>query len=274
MSHSMALSPKIVMVNYLNSKPFEYGLKNYKKNAGFDIIATTPAECAALYGDKTSDVALVPVGALHEFSDYKIITDFCIGCDGEVRTVCIFSNKKLENCTRLLLDNHSRTSVLLSKLITEEFLELNLSYYPLNVTDYVMQGGDAILMIGDKVFEYEKKFRYKYDLGSLWKDWTGLPFVFAVWIARENKINDITIEKLNESFHYGIAHLPQIIKKESNDNLDLYYYLSNNIQYMLDEKKRLALNLFLKKSARFNQSLYQSDIKKLLVTEKNCPSDQ
>lgn len=249
----MALSRKIVLVNYLNSKPFEYGLKNHDVNSGFDIITTTPAQCAALYEDYTSDIALVPVGALRQFSDYKIITDFCIGCDGEVRTVCIFSNEKLENCTRLLLDNHSRTSVLLSKLVIEEYLNLNLSYHPLNVTDYVMNEGDAVLMIGDKVFEHENKFRYKYDLGSLWKEWTGLPFVFAVWIARENKINAITVQELNESFQYGIAHLPQIIQKESNEHLDLYYYFSNNIQYMLDENKRSALQLFLEKSARFNQ---------------------
>jgi len=249
----MALSRKIVLVNYLNSKPFEYGLKNHNSNSGFDIITTTPARCATLYEDHTSDIALVPVGALHQFSDYKIITDFCIGCDGEVRTVCIFSNEKLENCTRLLLDNHSRTSVLLSKLIIEEYLNLKLSYHPLNVSEYLVNEGDAVLMIGDKVFEHENKFRYKYDLGNLWKEWTGLPFVFAVWIARENKINDITEQKLNESFQYGIAHLPQIIQKESNDLLDLYYYFSNNIQYMLDENKRSALKLFLEKSVRLNQ---------------------
>ncbi len=249
----MALSKKIVLVNYLNSKPFEYGLKNHNSNSGFDIITTTPARCATLYEDHTSDIALVPVGALHQFSDYKIITDFCIGCDGEVRTVCIFSNEKLENCTRLLLDNHSRTSVLLSKLIIEEYLNLKLSYHPLNVSEYLVNEGDAVLMIGDKVFEHENKFRYKYDLGNLWKEWTGLPFVFAVWIARENKINDITEQKLNEYFQYGIAHLPQIIQKESNDLLDLYYYFSNNIQYMLDENKRSALKLFLEKSVRLNQ---------------------
>ena len=76
--------------------------------------------------------------------------------------------------------------------------------------------------------------------------------MFAVWIAREDKIDEITIQNLNQSFQYGIAHLPDVIKKESNQILDLYYYFSNNIQYMLDEKKRLALDLFLEKSAGLN----------------------
>jgi chorismate dehydratase len=251
----MATSQKIIMVNYLNSKPFEYGLLHHEVQSGFEIIATTPAHCATLFANKSSDIALVPVGALHELTDYKIITDFCIGCDGEVRTVCIFSNQKLEDCNRLLQDTHSRTSVLLSKLITEEFLHLKLSYHPLDIAAYEVQEGDAVLMIGDKVFDYEKKFKYKYDLGSLWKEWTGLPFVFAVWIARVDKIDNITIQNLNQSFEYGIAHLPDVIKKESNQILDLYYYFSNNIQYVLDEKKRLALDLFLEKSAGLNLSI-------------------
>lgn len=240
--------PSIAMVNYLNSKPFVYGLINDIEVPEFEIITATPANCASLYLQNKADIALVPVGALNEMEDYTIISDFCIGCDGEVRTVCIFSNDRLEDCSRLLQDTHSRTSVLLSRLILENYLGYSMTYQSLNIPDYRTQSGEAVLMIGDKVFEYEKSFKYKYDLGKMWKDWTGLPFVFAVWIARVDKISEEIIQKLNHAFEYGVTHLPQVIQQESNSGLDLYYYFSHNIQYVLDNQKKIALDLFLQKT--------------------------
>ena len=79
------------MVNYLNSKPFEFGLTNNDFSNIFDIQVATPAQCAEAYTNGSADIALIPVGALQGLSNYKIISDYCIGCDGEVRTVCIFS---------------------------------------------------------------------------------------------------------------------------------------------------------------------------------------
>lgn len=235
------------MVNYLNSKPFEYGLKNANTADQFIIKTATPSVCASDFISGEADIALIPVGALHDLKDYKIISDYCIGCDGEVRTVCIFSNEKIEDCTRLLLDNHSRTSVLLSRVIMQSFFEISLPFSPLAIDQYTHHKGDAVLMIGDKVFEHEHKFAFKYDLGMIWKEWTGLPFVFAVWVAKKEVHSDIE-KKLNQAFKLGIDHLPEIIKSESGDNLDLYYYFSHNIQYLLDEPKRQALTLFLQKS--------------------------
>ncbi len=246
--------PSIVMVNYLNSKPFEYGLKNYKEEQDWKIITATPATCAQIYKDQEADIALLPVGALHNLHDYEIITDYCIGCNGEVRTVCIFSNEPLEECHLLHLDTHSLTSILLSKLLTTEYLGLDINYRSLSITDYAAAPGEAVLMIGDKVFEYENSFRYKYDLGALWKDWTGLPFVFALWIKRKGIDEKISLQ-MNTAFEYGISHLPDVISLEKNDTTDLYYYFSHHIQYKLDDQKRQALQLFLEKSAKFQLQL-------------------
>ena len=126
---------------------------------------------------------------------------------------------------------------------------MNLPFSPLDVDQYVYQKGDAVLMIGDKVFEQEHNFSFKYDLGSIWKEWTGLPFVFAVWVAKKDIHSDVE-KNLNQAFKLGIEHLPQIIKSESGDNLDLFYYFSHNIQYVLDDAKRKALALFLQKSGQ------------------------
>ncbi len=241
------------MVSYLNSKPFEYGLKHTELTQEMEVITANPALCATLFENHTADIALIPVGALHDFSDYKTITDYCIGCDGDVRTVCIFSNEDIQACKRLYLDNHSRTSYLLSKIIMEEHFGLHPEYCQLDINQFEPNLGDAVLMIGDKVFQYENSFRFKYDLGAIWKKWTGLPFVFAVWIARP-ELDNQTEQNLNMAFRYGIAHLPEIIRVESKANLDLYFYFSHNIQYCMDEEKNKGLNLFMKKSASYINS--------------------
>lgn len=242
--------PRLVMVNYLNSKPFEYGLVHTNLSQQMDITTATPAACAMAFKNDKADIALLPVGALHDLADYRIISDYCIGCDGEVRTVCIFSNEPIENCSRLLLDNHSRTSFLLSKVLMKEYFNHDIAFSPLSVEQYTHCHGDAILMIGDKVFEYEHDFRYKYDLGTIWKEWTGLPFVFAVWVAKST-VNASVEKTLNAAFNTGINHLPEIINTLSSDNLDLYYYFSHNIHYHLDAAKRSGLNHFLSLSARY-----------------------
>ncbi|MFZ1750681.1 MAG: menaquinone biosynthesis protein [Saprospiraceae bacterium] len=247
----MASPPKIVMVSYLNSKPFELGLHQHQATAEYDIILAHPAECATLFRDGEADIALLPSGALHELSGYTIISDYCIGCDGEVRTVCVYSNEKLEHCKRLILDAHSMTSVLLARLILEKYYHIKVEMITANISQHEVRKGDAILMIGDKVFGYESDFLYKYDLGAIWKQWTGLPFVFAVWVAREGILSDRLDSILNEAFQYGLSKLPAIIKSESQDNLDLYYYFSNNIQYHFDDNKKEGLQLFLAKSAEY-----------------------
>lgn len=235
---------KVVMVNYLNSKPFEFGMAEISNNNPYDVIAAHPAECARLFIEGKADIGLIPVGALSDISHYRIISDYCIGCDGEVRTVCIMSQKPLEDCRTLMTDSHSRTSVLLSRILLKNYWKLNMPLLPGDIGHFDMDSPDAILLIGDKVFEHEKKFRYIYDLGTIWKDLTGLPFVFAVWIAH-NYVPKETDSVINDALKKGLDQLDFIIHKESSENLDLYYYFKHNIQYHLDEQKQKALNLFM-----------------------------
>lgn len=237
------------MVNYLNSKPFLYGLEHGGIKQDLDIVTATPSACARMFQSHEVDVALLPVGILAELHHYHLISDFCIGCDGDVRTVCIFSNQEWKHIKTLYLDPDSKTSVLLAKILLEEYLGIQLDYQTLNADALNSQTDEAVLLIGDKVFLHEKKYRYRYDLGSLWKQYTGLPFVFAVWVA-QNHVDDATIQKINHSLSFGIDNLQKVISMESSETLDLYYYFKHNIQYQLDEKKRTSMNLFLEKSKK------------------------
>lgn len=243
---------KIAMVSYLNSKPFEYGLKHCGYSSHFDIIAADPATCAKLFDEKKVDISLIPAGALHDLFDYNIIiSDFCIGCDGEVRTVGLFSNAPLERGTRLIADHHSRTSVLLSLILLNEVFGLDIPVVMMDIHQAEVKENDIVLMIGDKVFQKEHDFLYKADLGTLWKQQTGLPFVFAVWIANKNLPVD-AIRMLNESFSFGMNHIDKIIEQQSSENLDLYYYYKQNISYMMDNDKKAALELYLQKSKSYH----------------------
>lgn len=237
---------KLVMVNYLNSKPFVHGLESPEWAPYFDVATENPAMCAQKFMEGKADIALVPVGALPDLSEYEIVTDFCIGCDGEVRTVALFSNQPAKECTQLVLDNHSRSSVLLSRIILEEYMGIHLPSKAADISAYVPQKGDLMLMIGDKVFLYEDQYRYHIDLGSAWKEWTGLPFVFAVWIAKKG-VADEKIEQLNSALHEGVGQMQEIIARESHESLDLYYYYTHNIKYNLDAPKKEAIALYLAK---------------------------
>ena len=248
----MSKQSNIVMVNYLNSKPFEYGLRQIHSNdLNHHIITATPANCAAIFKDGKADIALIPVGGLSDLKDYRIISDYCIACDGEVRTVCIFANQDLNTCHKIYLDDHSRTSFLLSKIILEQYLHLELEYIKADISTISLAEGEAILMIGDKVFQYEHQFTLKYDLGSIWKKWTNLPFVFAVWIAHDNVSKEME-DKLNAALKYGIDHIDVIINQESSENLDLYYYFNRNIHYLLDDDKKAGLKEFLSRAEKYS----------------------
>jgi chorismate dehydratase len=127
-----------------------------------------------------------------------------------------------------------------------------LEYVSADIATIALTDGEAILMIGDKVFQHEQYYTHKYDLGSIWKKWTNLPFVFAVWIAHDNVSKEME-KSLNNALKYGIDHLDIIINRESNENLDLYYYFSRNIHYHLDDDKKEGLTAFLKKATQYNQ---------------------
>ena len=235
---------KIALVNYLNTEPFLYGLKH--KGTEFNLFRAIPSECRTLFKSGEVDIALVPVVTYFEDGEANIITDYAIGCQDTVRTVVLFSNQPKEKITKIYLDNHSRTSVQLLKVIVENYWNLNVDFEIANVSDIELKEGEGVLMIGDKVFYNEDRFSNVYDLGKEWNNYTGLPFVFAVWLSNK-PLEDEVISRLNDIFKFGIHNIPQIIQEHSdNPNIDLASYYSNNIYYSLDLKGKQAIELFRK----------------------------
>lgn len=251
----MSRRETIAAVSYLNTIPFIYGIEH----AGLlraDLLLSPPADNVTAFASGDADIALIPVGALPHLPEHKIITSFCLGTESVVRTVVITGNQPVEETRRLWLDSHSRTSVLLGRVLCEEHWGIRPEY--LYLDDYsVLENpapGDAFLLIGDKVFATEGRFAHSYDLAVHWNRMTGLPFVFAVWVARPEVARQ-TEEALQRSLEHGVRHIAESIREYGyDDKAYAYGYLTENINFILDRRKREALALFGEKARRFDRN--------------------
>ena len=187
---------------------------------------------------------------LKELEDAQIISDYCIGANGVVDTVCLFSDVPFDEIEGTLLDYQSRTSVELLKILLKEYWRVSPKLIESNENyETQISGKIAGLIIGDRAFHFQDKFKYAYDLSDIWKQMTGLPFVFACWIA--NKELDESFKKeFNNALKFGVENIEGAIKSAA----DIYHhcknpqdYLNNKISYLLDEEKRKGMELFLEK---------------------------
>lgn len=235
---------KVVAVSYLNTVPFIYGIEQAAPSwLRAALTLAVPSACADSLINRQADVALVPVAEIPRIENSKIITDFCISAEGAVDTVVLLSDTPLEEVKTIYLDTHSRTSVKLVKVLAAEKWGIEPVWID-GIPESVEQG-EAIVAIGDKVFSIENNFRYKIDLACEWQALTGLPFVFAAWVARTPQGESIE-EELNRALAYGVEHIAQSIPA-NYDHQKAYHYLTQNIQFRLDEPKRAAMRLFWEK---------------------------
>ena len=240
-------SLSIAAVSYLNTIPFLYGLRHSEElSAGF--LLSPPSGCTEAFDEHRADVALVPVGGLPQIKDpdFDIVTSWCIGADGPVRTVVMVSDVPLKQVKRVWLDSHSHTSVALARILAAKYWKIAPEWVSLD--DYSVlenpREGDAFILIGDKVFDNEGRFKHTFDLAEEWRKHTGLPFVFAVWVARKSVPNE-TIAALENALTLGVERIYEaILDSEYADRPYAYEYLTRNIDCFFDEQKRRGLQQF------------------------------
>lgn len=247
------LSPKIKVsaVKYANTYPFIYGLTE----TGFDrkVILTTdhPADCARKLSEGIVDVGLIPVAALPLIQNYTLISDYCLGAYGKVRTVMLLSNTPFEEIKKVHLDYRSVSSINLVKILARELWKREFVW---NNTrsgfDFLnISHNEAVVLIGDQCFEYEKKFRYGIDLAEAWYNFTGLPFAFACWTANRD-LDKAFLDEFNLALKYGVSNIPAVVDKFGKSGIirgnDLFTYLNENMDFNLNDEKKKAIKLFLK----------------------------
>lgn len=251
---------RLTAVSYLNTKPFIYGLFRSDLAGEIDLSLDIPAVCAQKLLSGEVDVALTPVAVIPELSEAYLVSDYCIGSVGTVKTVCIYAEKPLSEIKSIYLDFHSRTSVALTRMLCEKYWKIQPEFIPATPGYEQKIGGDAAgLVIGDRTIGLEKRFPHVFDLGEAWTDWTGLPFVYAAWVSVKPLPADL-LARFNAALQIGLDHLPELIKiLPTMPGFDVERYFRENISYDLDEAKWLALNRFLGSVAGENgYRLYRS----------------
>ena len=237
---------KVGVVNYLNTKPLLYGLEKSPIIDQIELIGDYPAKLAQLLMDDEIDVGLVPVAVLSKLPEYHIVGDYCIGAEGEIASVALFSDVPMNEIKKVYLDYQSRTSVALLKYLMKEYWGINPEIIEAENEDYrkEIKGTTAGLVIGDRAFEQRKISTFIYDLGSEWRSITGLPFVFAAWVSTKPLPDDF-IQLFNAANGLGLQHIDEIVAANPFELFDLAKYYRFHLSYQLDDRKRKGMSHFL-----------------------------
>jgi len=231
---------KISAVAYTNTKAFIYGIEHSAIPGKIDLSLDIPSDCAAKVIDGTVDLGLIPVAAIPFVPNANIITDYCIGSVGAVNSVFIFSSVPANEIKTLKLDSHSRTSNNLARVLLKFYFKQEVDYTtdPDAITD-------AIVLIGDRTFGKKEDYPFAYDMGEEWMNFTGLPFVYAAWVANKVIPADFVAE-FNAALKMGLAERIELLKTlPVNPLFDVEDYLMHKLDFELTDKKREALSLFL-----------------------------
>ena len=241
---------RLSVVSYLNSKPFTEGLERFFAPDELEIRLLVPAVCAKEFQENRSQIALIPVGSLLDFSEIHILDDYCIGANGFVDSVYLFSQEPIENIDTVFLDWHSRSSNGLTKILLKHFWKREVQF--VSQPDYFQEihGKKAGVIIGDRAIEVRHSYRYAYDLAKVWKEFTGLPFTFALWVFHPTIVNTEMLQTCKDSFAWGMKHRQEIAQKwAAHFGMSpeaAFHYLTQSIDYQFDETKKQAVQQYLK----------------------------
>jgi chorismate dehydratase len=215
-----------------------------------DFVDPVPARCAQLLARAEVDVALVPVIEYQRTPDVSLISDVCVASRKEVHSVILVSqHAELENITSVALDESSRTSATLIKVIFREFLdrEPKWSTHSPNLEEMLSQN-DAALMIGDPAMVLSREKLKVWDVARLWRNYTGLGFVFAMWMVRDDSIDKARSIDFVAARDEGVAHKDDIVAQYHEllklSPESLRHYLDENISFNLDDELRRGLDLY------------------------------
>lgn len=238
---------KVAAVSYLNTRPLLYGFSRHPAGEQVELSVDYPARIAEQLINGEVDLGLVPVAIIPRMKEYHLISDYCIGAEGPVASVCLFSDVPLEEAEQVWLDYQSRSSVALAGLLLKEYWKLSPRLIPASEGyEERIRGKDAGVIIGDRALRQRSRNKYIYDLAGAWIAHTGLPFVFAAWISNKPLPEDF-IRCFSEATGMGTTGpaLQEVIAETSCDFFDLEEYYTRHISYRLDDCKRKGLERFL-----------------------------
>lgn len=251
--------PRIAASSYLNTAPLIWSfIKGSKQHAVELFTDKAPARCAEMLSAGEVDAALVPVIEYQRIPGIAIVPDVCVGSRSAVRSVVMASkHDDLKTVRRVALDNSSRTSAALVKIIFREFLGFEPEWETSSPElDLMLDNNDAALIIGDPAMKIPRdKFRV-FDLATLWHDYTGFGFVFAMWMVSSNYAKHIRAINFKAARDEGLAHLDEIAAgyedKPALSPEEIKDYLTRNIAFQMDESMMKGLQLYFALAGKHN----------------------
>jgi chorismate dehydratase len=249
---------RISAISYLNTAPLMWDFEHGRAGDAFDISYTLPAQCAASLRAGSADIGIIPAAAYCSIPDLAIIPGVAIASRRAVRSILLVSKVPLENIRTVALDTSSMTSVALTKVLFAKWWGGRPSFSAMAPDlDKMLQQRDAGLVIGDPALQIDRARHITYDLAEEWIHFTGKPFVFAFWAARQAALRDAARDSdLALSFQQSRDHglVPENVDQIARDwaqRLGLSEtmvkdYLTHSIHYFLDTDCLAGLRLFYK----------------------------
>jgi chorismate dehydratase len=264
---------KISIVRYLNAAPLAWGILEGQLSEYFEPVLSTPAECADQLAAGTVDIGLIPSIEYQRIKGSKIIPGPVIACRHRVRSVLLISNKPLWEVRTVAVDNGSRSSAVLARILLDEFNHVRPEFRTSEPNlESMLAQSDAAVIIGDNALKFmeaneqpnaEKQKAllklspeplFVFDMVERWKVLTGLPFVFAFWVCRPGFQDKNVIDLLKASRDSGVANTSVIAERNAQTlSLKKEYlqeYLDQNVSYFMDSECVDGLELFYEKAAR------------------------
>lgn len=239
---------RLGVVDYLNATPIVHGAA---RDPRFVVTRAVPSRVADLLHAGEVDLGLIP-SIEYAAGDYAIVPGIAIGSRGPVRSVNLYLSGRLEDVRRVALDTSSRTSVALTKVLLRERLGRDPEYVSAApALAAMLETADAALLIGDPALD-EEGAPARLDLGALWYELTGLPFVFAFWAGPRGPVTPEHVQALQDSLAAGLLAIPEIAWQYNGQGAARAArnesYLRTNIVFALGEEELLGLREFYRRA--------------------------
>lgn len=243
---------RIGAVGYLNARPLTFALRRHLPEA--EVVVDLPSRLADGLAAGRLDVALVPSIETIRRPGCPIVSDACVACDGPALSVKLYGRVPLPQIRTLALDEGSRTSAAITRILLRERFELQPQLMPLPIGASLDDStADAVMLIGDRgMHAADGQFEFVWDIGRQWSQWTALPLVFAMWIARSGLDSsgvDLpgVAESLAAARDEGVARLEEIARLEAPAvgiaEAECLSYLRDNLEFRLGARQRQGLEL-------------------------------
>jgi chorismate dehydratase len=245
---------RVGAVTYLNARPLVFALGRLAPQA--EIVVDLPSRLADALAAGRLDVAMIPSIEYLRHPGYSIVSDACIACDGPVRSVKLYGRVPVVRVRSLALDEGSRSSAALARILLRERFGVSPQIRPLPIGASLSDvAADAVMLVGDRgMLPIAAGFEFEWDLGEEWTQWTGLPFVFAMWIAGPGVDLRGVETALSRARDEGIGQLEEIAREAAPTvgipEADCLSYLRDNLTFHLHQRQRRGLEHFYALAAR------------------------